>query len=60
MWSQFFHCLADMHHSFILLQIFRFNITLGQFGIDLYILFMYILMSQEVNACCERKYIDKI
>ena len=20
MWSQFFHCLADMHHSFILLQ----------------------------------------
>lgn len=50
MWSQFFHCLADMHHSFILLQIFRFNITFGQFGIDLYILFMCILMSQEVNA----------
>ena len=50
MWSQFFHCLTDMHHSLILLLIFRFNITFGQFGVDLYILFMYILMSQEVNA----------
>ena len=50
MWSQFFHRLTDMHHSFILLLILRLNITFGQFGIDLYILLMYILMSQEVNA----------
>ena len=46
MWSQFFHCLADMHHSFILLQIFRFNITFGQLGSQCF--------------CCERKRIDKI
>ena len=50
MWSQFFHRLTDMHHSFILLLILRLNITFGQFGIDLYVLLVCILMPQEINA----------
>ena len=50
MWSQFFHRLTDMHHSFILLLILRLNITFGQFGIDLCVLFVCILMPQEINA----------
>ena len=50
MWSQFFHRLTDMYHSFILLLILRLNITFGQFGLDLYVLFVCILMPQEINA----------
>ena len=44
------HRFNKGQQDYLLPFVLRLNITFGQFGIDLYVLFVCILMPQEINA----------